>query len=982
MTTNTILTMPLAAALAAIGAVATSASAQTYNYDFRMNGSDASTKSSFNNIENWVTNTGAKAAFAPRAGYTYYIGGTYQLRTPDGAANATFIGDQLIVDDDASIAWKGNKTNGEGTIPNLILRGKIIHAMDAGTGILKGNYNIPSGAIGRIVSNDSDRRTFNLDANFTGSGTLVLDVRNVNGSGGTTTGAKEIFVHGDNSAFTGPVIMEGQNGNGRVTLVNETNLCGASPAVFTPDYLTINGLTAALGNTRLASPTHGVYLGARNVTLEVGAGETAFFGGAVSGPGTLTKTGAGLLILDSTNSYSGATTISAGALAFNSLNDHSTVAVQAAGAIGGTGEVRTVTFANNGSVALAGNGYGALSLSQPGGVSLNNAKLSFDLRNSQDGAPDLLDIAGALALSGVNTISFTMPADGLSAGDYEVVKAASISGTLANLAVTKPQPDANVALQISPSNIVIKVNASLYNIALASLPAKRVASATAILPADITAAPSIGGALRVYFGENDGADNPQAWTRNETLSPANDERIYDIPVDGLTLGRTYHYRHAYVIANGEHFFAPASLSFTTVNENIPNTFRYSPTSGSTMLVWDNPAAWTPDNNGVREYPSLPGDAIQSLDNRGYKFTIPFDVSLGSIRAVGGNLYLSPTNAAHVTLTFDAGSPAATNLFQSDNVQNLFLGDWDAATRANLTVQLAQPLRVAKTGGTESRHLFNAALTGGTTANPVPIIFDRANGGGQMVVFLRNPGSDFIGDIHVGAYGAQNPVRIYAGDWLQIMESQLGANFNQGLTISDGMFGHPSNRIFLRAGSKVSLHHNQYTVYEFNREVYGTGQIRSANTDGWMDENNDPPMPLNIGAGAVFSPGEDTATGTLSLFASAVNLDPGTTFKIKVAPNRNDKIDFAIRENKPNTGAPEGGALNLAGNVEIIPALAPNERLRYGDKWEIAACANTNTVVTGKLVTDTQYFRLSAEPDATGYKIFANYLYAGTTIIVR
>ena len=976
---------PLFAALAAIGAAAisaSSASAQTYDFTLRANDTDGAT-TSFNGKNNWNDANGVAATHEPRAEYTYYVGGAFMLRTPQ-IPEATFLGSQLTIDSGANINWKTKETDGTMTITNLVLRGKIGHGMDHRTGTLKGNYFIPSDANALIEMAGGNPRGFNIEAALSGSGALRFQFNSSDGNW------KNLRLLGDNSAFTGPILMARSGGSQevhRLAITNEVNL-GGSPAAFRADQLTVNNITLMFDGdpvTTISDPNRGITITGNATQFEVPADRAAMIYSPITGAGLLKKMGAGMLILDSTNSYTGATTISAGTLAFNSTNGHSAVSVQAAGAIGGTGAVNTaVTFANGASVLLAGNGFGALALNTPSGISLNNAKLSFDLRSTGDGASDRLDIAGALALNGSSVISFVLPPDGLAAGEYELVTYASKTGS-GTVALSMNYP--NTALETTPSNIVFKVYAGLYSIALESLPAKKIASTTAILPADITTAPSVGGDLRVYFNEgSDGGDTASGWARHADFSPANDTGIYDIPVAGLELGKTYHYRHAYIINGTEIFFASASLSFTTLDENLPNTFRYSPTADN-MLMWDNADAWIPDDDGIRELrklPGQPGDTIQALDNRSYKFTLPSATTLGAIRTAGGNnFYLSPTNNAQVTLTFDARSPGATNLLQTDNVQSILLGDWAAATRDNLVIQLNQPLRVTKTGNNENtRILFNAAITGGTAGNPTPITFERT-GGSHMLAFLRNPNNTFVGDIHVGSAGTTRSIRLYIGDYIQDMNGNLGSDFRFGFSVADSMFGDPSNRIFLRGSSYINMH-NPASTFVFNRTVFGTGQIRAANTDGWTNDQNDDPRALNVGADAVFSPGEGNTTGELAFFANPLNLDPDTTFKIKVSPNSNDKINFNIRANRTANNPATVGELNLAGNVEIIPVLAPNERLNFGDRWEIATCVNTNTIVNGALSSGTKYFRITTEPAtaATGYKIFATYLYSGTTIIVR
>ena len=973
---------PLFAAIAAIGVAASATSATAQNYDFKLVGGDASGSSSFNSIGNWQTNTGVKAAFAPSAGYVYLVeGNSNQLRSPNGSAAATFQGTQLILGEEGNINWKG-ANNGSITITNLVFRGgRIAHGQDNMTGTLRGGYDIPGGETGIIRINDNNPRTFNLEAAFTGAGTLWLDVRNIGGSG-----ENKINVSGDNSAFTGPVIMEGQNGGGKIVIADEINI-GAAPAEFTPDHVTLNGMTLALGNAQLVAPTRGLLIGSRNATLEVGAGESAFIGGAISGAGTLTKTGAGLLILDSTNSYSGATTISAGTLAFNSTNDHSAVAVQAAGAIGGTGAVNTaVTFANGASIALAGNGFGALALNSPSGVSLNNAKLSFDLRSPTDGASDSLEIAGALTLSGSSTIAFAMPPDGLASGDYELVTFASKAGA-GSIALNMNYP--NTQLLVTSSNIVFKVNSGLYNVALESLPAEKPGATSIVLPAAVTEVPSIGGALRVYYGETDGVETPSAWTGGYVdYGAANEAGTYKIYVDGFELGKTYHYRHAYVVNGTDIFFAPASLSFQPIDDDVPTEFAWL--DSVFPVIWSD-SKWLNMSGYAREMPGFPGDTLNTQTLPRYNnaiYTLTNDLTVGHIRA-GFNTnddegYLRFYSAAEdgpATLTLDPGATSPTSDVLMQRLRRIDFGEANAARHDNLRLHLAAPFNFRKYNTGSSTLFFHAPISGGDAASPTHLYLnlDGNEWVGLRVLFSNT--NSFVGDIYAGTKNNKS-ITINLGF------TEEGVAFN--CTADDRMLGDPQNRVILRNNSRMIFHNT--AGFAFTRHLLGTGNLRCCNFNRWYVGGDDWPTALTFTDTTLLSPGEDDAFGSLSFWASAVNFSPDTAIKIKVSPAGSDKLVFEARGNSTNNGSANNNAIGVTpgtvnlnnARVELIPVLAPNERLNFGDRWEIASCANTNTIVNGALTSGTQYFRLSAEPATatTGYKIFATYLYSGTMLIVR
>ena len=143
--------------------------------------------------------------------------------------------------------------------------------------------------------------------------------------------------------------------------------------------------------------------------------------------GSLTKTGAGTLVLSNANTYTGGTTLSAGKL----------IASNTAGSATGTGTVTlhggTLASATVGSIAGAVNAGSAAHVIAPGDLgtlgtltlgstlTLNsNSTLSFDLSGATS---DLLALTGTLSASGLPALAVST--SGTLAGDYTLATFAS-----------------------------------------------------------------------------------------------------------------------------------------------------------------------------------------------------------------------------------------------------------------------------------------------------------------------------------------------------------------------------------------------------------------------------------------------------------------------------------------------------------------------------------------------------------------------------
>jgi autotransporter-associated beta strand protein len=313
----------------------------------------------------------------------------------------------------------------------------------------------------------------------------------ITGGGNLTKTGLGTWVLGGTNTYTG---ITTTFGGGVLSVSSEANL-GTTPAAPVATSITLAGATT--GGTLLTtadislSPNRGVFLNpgqptatkndpatAVGGTLDVASGTTLTVPGVISGtaaatgesgtpptpfstgPGRLTKIGAGTLVVSGANTYTGSTTINAGTLLANNTSGSGTgtgaVNVNNNGTLGGTGSVAGLVTVNTGGAVAPGAG-GIGTLTAAGGLTLNTGSiLNFDL-----GAPtmaDLLNVTGGTTTINGGSLNLNN-VGGLANGTYTLIDyTGALAGSAANLALGTTPAGFNFSIVDSGSTIDLMVS--------------------------------------------------------------------------------------------------------------------------------------------------------------------------------------------------------------------------------------------------------------------------------------------------------------------------------------------------------------------------------------------------------------------------------------------------------------------------------------------------------------------------------------------
>ena len=256
----------------------------------------------------------------------------------------------------------------------------------------------------------------NLAVNTSSGGTVTADV-NVTG-GNVTLGPVNMANAGTGRTVTATIDLTG----GTVEVVGDIVRTGGAGTENAT--LTLDGAILDMNSNSIGSAGSTVTFNAQAGTLQ-NLGE-------LNGGGTLTKSTAGTLILDTANGYTGGTTVTSGTLLANNATGSATgsgMVTVNSGTLGGSGSVAGATTINSGATLTAGTVGGVDSLAFGGNLSV--AAGSTWLVDFVSGLADFVDVqSGVLSLGGA--INIVDDGSWVPYQSYQIASYSSLTGSFSN----------------------------------------------------------------------------------------------------------------------------------------------------------------------------------------------------------------------------------------------------------------------------------------------------------------------------------------------------------------------------------------------------------------------------------------------------------------------------------------------------------------------------------------------------------------------
>ena len=320
-------------------------------------------------------------------------------------------------------------------------------------------YANSSGAFSGVIRNGAGAATLALAKSSASSGFLTLSGANTFSGGLTLSGGQLNINNG------GTTSAESAIGTGTFTMGGGLidNTSGADVTLLPVIAQNWNSDFTFIGSKSLN-------LGAGNATLSANrtvtvSNNTLTVGGAISGAYTLTKNGAGSLVLNGANTYSGATTVNGGSFIVNGSTAAGSAITVNSGLLGGTGTINGTASLVVGSMLSPGGlgSVGTLTFSNSGNaLSLNGNTLLFDLSSTVDSCDKAKLTAGTgkMVLTGTNFVALTFPSAGTPAGSYTLMTCPGGVTTNSGAVLKLLTPYPNATLSMVATNLVLTLSAT------------------------------------------------------------------------------------------------------------------------------------------------------------------------------------------------------------------------------------------------------------------------------------------------------------------------------------------------------------------------------------------------------------------------------------------------------------------------------------------------------------------------------------------
>ena len=289
----------------------------------------------------------------------------------------------------------------------------VVATVNAGATLQANASNLP------LSVTDNGLVRFQQDSAGTYTGTI-------SGSGAVEkTGAGTLTVSGSNTYAGGTTITQG------ALSVAADNALGASAGA-----LTLNGGTLQLGSAFNLASSRAVSITANNGTIDT-QGFNSTVAQNITGTGSLTKLGSGVLTLNGANSYAGGTNVNVGTLvvgdgtsASAALSGGGAVSVAGGATLGGYGSV-TGNVTNNGTIGVA-NALASLASGATGNFQINGNLTNAGLAQlGGSGVGNTLTVAGNYTGQSATIALNTVLAGDGAASDRLVVSGGTASGSSA-----------------------------------------------------------------------------------------------------------------------------------------------------------------------------------------------------------------------------------------------------------------------------------------------------------------------------------------------------------------------------------------------------------------------------------------------------------------------------------------------------------------------------------------------------------------------